>query len=390
MSKLLISESEKMNILEKYRKLDENVLGVARNIWKRTAKSILNSPTIKKLGYDSIDDLIDAINLGKLSASQTGEIVLSMFKNANKSDKVSIAKALVKNPQFLSKYFKISEKSTRNAFKKSGKYTDDEIDIFINQWKKSGNSFGKNIVSRSWKRFKRIWAGARRGANKTHGIVSLVLGFDKNKRLRRIFNWFFFGTTRTRAELIEMISKSTLRDVVPTLALSLGIEVFKRWLYLSVALTFFKTAVEWATDINEEGKEREESHVILGFLKRMWENSVAAKFSWVFPAWFTWKYVNRYFGDLLLAIVNGDKQEIGEEWEKTKQKALDDINDKISESEDALRAYAGSSLSKHIYKNDDGFYLGTPDYPITYYDNLRKWVVEFPNGEMYDIKDIQE
>jgi hypothetical protein len=62
----------------------------------------------------------------------------------------------------------------------------------------------------------------------------------------------------------------------------------------------------------------------------------------------------------------------------------------IKPNEKNISKHIGENSEESINNGSTKFYLGTPDYPIIYVPQIKKWVVEFPDGRIYDIRDIQE
>lgn len=154
MKKLIITESERQEIsamhgLTSQDHGKEGLVNEQGGILKRALSSVkgalrsaenavLSLPSISKLGLKNIDEVI--ASMSKLSARERGEVLLTLFKNTKGRNREKIATVFTNTTTFKKKYLKPTEKSTRDALKRSGKYADDEIEIIINAHKKNTGS----------------------------------------------------------------------------------------------------------------------------------------------------------------------------------------------------------------------------------------------------------
>lgn len=143
MSKLIITESERQEILSKYNLINEQLGGIARSALRSAESAVLKIPSIARLGFKNIDEVIGAMS--KLTARQKGDVFFTLFKNTKGSGREQIATVFTNNKIFATKYLKSTEKATREALKRSGKYADDEIEVIINAHK-------RNTGSANWSR----------------------------------------------------------------------------------------------------------------------------------------------------------------------------------------------------------------------------------------------
>jgi len=145
MSKLIITESERQEILSKHNLINEQLGGIARSALRSAESAVLKIPSIAKLGFKNIDEVIGAMS--RLTARQKGEVFFTLFKNTKGSGREQIATVFTNSQTFATKYLKSTEEATRAALKRTGKYADDEIEIIINAHKRNTGSakWSKNL-----------------------------------------------------------------------------------------------------------------------------------------------------------------------------------------------------------------------------------------------------
>jgi len=145
MAKLIITESERQEILSKYNLINEQLGGIARSALRSAESAVLKIPSIAKLGFKNIDEVIGAMS--RLTARQKGEVFFTLFKNTKGSGREQIATVFTNSQTFATKYLKSTEEATRAALKRTGKYADDEIEIIINAHKRNTGSakWSKNL-----------------------------------------------------------------------------------------------------------------------------------------------------------------------------------------------------------------------------------------------------
>ena len=138
MRKLIITESERQEILSKYNLINEHLGSITKSVLRSAESAVLKIPSIAKLGFKNIDEVIGAMS--KLTATQKGDVFFTLFKNTKGSGRKQIAIVFTNSETFAIKYLKSTEEATRAALKRAKRYTDDEIEVIINAHKKNTGS----------------------------------------------------------------------------------------------------------------------------------------------------------------------------------------------------------------------------------------------------------
>jgi peptidoglycan hydrolase-like protein with peptidoglycan-binding domain len=138
MAKLIITESERLEISSMYGLINEQLGGVAKSVLLSAESAVLKIPSIAKLGFKNIDEVIGAMS--RLTARQKGEVFFTLFKNTKGQGREQIAIVFTNSQSFVNRYLKSTEEATRAALKRSGKYADDEIEVIVNAHKKNTGS----------------------------------------------------------------------------------------------------------------------------------------------------------------------------------------------------------------------------------------------------------
>lgn len=147
--------NENLNIVYEQRGSLKNLIRGLSSSGKRTLlgelDDLLRGVTTKKLVVRDIsntrlnvaDDILKAIEKGRLAPAELGKVNAGLFKTTkNNALKRAIAEDISSSVTFAKKYGSKTEYEAR-ALLKSKNYTDDEVKLLIDSYKKSGNKFGK-------------------------------------------------------------------------------------------------------------------------------------------------------------------------------------------------------------------------------------------------------
>ena len=303
----------------------------------------------------------------------------------------SISDELAQNSYFISRMKIMSEPEAIENFIKQG-YSDTQIKQIINSYKGNGGTFVKETIQSAPKP---TTAGTK-SKNTKKGLFAKAAKYNKDyvsiyKALRtgkatRIIYWLAYGTTRSPMELFWMFKNGGLKVGL----FSLGRELMVRWIKLTFYITLGRFLLHEYQDSKTEGREYNGT-ALENLIHRIWDALYFPELKWVFPAGFVWGEVFPRLKPIYDPILSGATQEeVAQGVNVAVTNMINEFKSDKSESLEDLYNYAGS-LKKHIHGNlEDGYYLGTPDYPIYYDDKSHKVFVLFPDGKVYDLKNIQE
>jgi len=155
MKKLFLEtdQKEKNRILSLHRinkknnSVNEQFGGLLRNVGRTTLNvledALLSLSFISKSGFKNLDEILR--NFSSFSKSQRGEIITTMFRNLEGSQKDVIGRIIAKDNNLIKNFFKETEEATRDALRQSGKLADDEIESIIrgHKFNTTGSASGK-------------------------------------------------------------------------------------------------------------------------------------------------------------------------------------------------------------------------------------------------------
>lgn len=132
MSKLIITESERQEILSKHNLINENMFAsAARRMSTAARNSIMKIPSIAKLGYRNLDEVLE--NFGRLSRESRSDLVVALFKNVDDAAvREKLANILVRSEDIY-RVVSQAKSSGEGALKTLKKYglTDDQATALL-------------------------------------------------------------------------------------------------------------------------------------------------------------------------------------------------------------------------------------------------------------------
>ena len=96
---------------------------------------------------------------------------------------------------------------------------------------------------------------------------------------------------------------------------------------------------------------------------------------------------------ILTPLSQGDLNEAISKSEQEYQTLMDEEEGKFMDYTDEMVSdlynEAGTLSSKLKQYEDGSYYLGNENYPVYYDDKYKMWLVSFPDGNAYNIKDLK-
>lgn len=235
-----------------------------------------------KNGAQVLDHFIN----GRLRSVDSEKVFNSIFRSADDDEQINVmADFLMGQPTFVSKY--------------KGKTKDEIVSLLTPKY---GDKGAKNLAQKLTKKsvvksvaslFSEAWGeawqtpGLLRVISKIKGDVNGVPAW------KLLTKWVFTGTTRKGLmgfdqvfrDLMKMGFSAPTARTFAKVILSLGFEVFQRWLILNIVVTILKMFVEWARYYGgPEQDKRSTMQLWQIFAESFEQNWAGYSYGWVWPA----------------------------------------------------------------------------------------------------------
>lgn len=404
----LINAEEKIRILQLHSNMGYNT-GVINENWLRN----LLFKTSRRTGRLKLDPIIarrinTSLNTGDLkhlkSTYPTPKKVIKAFNSLSFDDQLIVFKILaesidpkktsnlifryVNTKKFQTNSQTISFKRFNSKLKKLG-YSDEMIEYFSKYIEQGKIPFKRNIIKRSldvvlapvMKKYGHIFKKYKiyhywKDASKIGMSPSIFVAMWK-RDVKMIFKWLQSGSTRGFSGLREIYKQNKL----PVLILTLGREVAFRWVMLSGTITIIRSILYFPSRPDDMGIVDFYDEIVNAVVKK---GAYAADVRWIYPPYYFVKYIS----PIIYHYVRNDEEKMNAAIERIISFLVDGLENEIKQSKLNLMKSAGI-LSSRIKEDEDGlFYLGHSDYRITYSDNDEMWIVHYPDGRMFNIKDV--
>lgn len=218
MSKLIITESDRQDILRQHGIISEQIQGslsaIRRGLSSAAQKAVLEIPSIARRGFKNMDEVIEALGKrgsGALTKGEKSQILNALFKNSKGKSRDQIAVIFTNSKRFKKEYLRKTEEATRTALKNSGKYADDEIEAIINAHK-------RNTGTSTWSnQLRNTGSYARLGDDVKKQIESIVKRDYPGQQFSRLGQGSREKVIREALLNVKKSGFTISRDALPTL-----------------------------------------------------------------------------------------------------------------------------------------------------------------------------
>lgn len=344
--------------------------------------------------FDNVDDLYRHITSS--GRAMSNELRNKIFKNLDDVRLIQIfTDEMVTNPSFIRIYGNLTKDEAIDRLRNLG-YSDTHTNAVIKSYERSGGSFlsgggGRRGPRVGESKLARYWRLAGMGIERGN-YISAYRAY-RDRKYDRLFNWFMFGTTRTRQEFNKLLAGLPLSEKIPVLIISLGREAVKRYLKTAFYATSFNWVVGHLIDYSKQGKEYQSENALINEANRFIDSLYMPSSLWVFPSYEIWKNLLPHLMKVITPLSQGDLNEAISKSEQEYQTLMDEEEGKFMDYTDEMVSdlynEAGALSSKLKQYEDGSYYLGNENYPVYYDDKYKMWLVSFPDGNAYNIKDLK-
>jgi len=410
-------------INEQAQTLIRSLFNASKSSTRRAVKSAI-SKEFKTGGvfssYKNFDEVLLALRNRSLSAAQKNFLFKTIFQKTTDPKLLEdYSKILFKSKRFINKYSQVSETAFKNDLKSKG-FSDNQVDVIAQTWKKEGYSFNKGKTSSTVKNpnaskilsklnkspfFKTApeslkssfkaglrqkgvarlyWDALTFPINIAGDLFTLSLGrmFKRitSKESQRLYMWLASGVPKAPKDILQILKKEGL---LPLAAETVGASV-RRFLVVSAFLTGVNAVYNvYLERIGEKEKEyMDDRNALLLFLYRLWDNPKYAKLTHIFPYKIFWNYIIPSINIPLSDILSSRGLSL---------KTIDALKHKfglvdVENLPESLIKAAGTLVGDIDYENGN-YFLGYERLPIKSYQ--KTWVVKI-NGQWYKLSEIEK
>jgi hypothetical protein len=260
-----------------------NLEGLLAN---REIDNVISTGTGGTIRISNGDQVLNHFINGRLRSADAEKVFTSILRAADDDEQIKVmVDFLMNQTSFVSKHKgKTKEQIIQQL---SPKYGDRAANILSQRL--TYKSVAKSMVSL----FSEAWGEAWQ----TPSLLKVItrLGKDVNgvSAWKSFTRWLFTGSTRKGLLGFEQVFRDLMKmgftpPTARTLAkvvLSLGFEVFQRWLILNLSITILKMFVEWARYYGGPEQEKRSTMELWRIFKESFEqNWPGYSFGWVWPA----------------------------------------------------------------------------------------------------------
>jgi len=400
-------------INEQAQTLIRSVFNATKASTKRAVKSAI-SKEIKAGGifskFKDADEVLLALNARRLSATQKNFVFKTIFQKTTDPKLLEdYSKILFKSKPWMNKYSQLSERAFKQELKSKG-FSDTQVDVIVQTWKKEGYSFGGSTKPKP-KNNRRTSSTRATNATSYEKFMDEFNDFRKNKlpddpfwivpknfmrgnflkpfkgfnstSFKRLGMWLTTGQRALPSELLLMFKRNGVVGIAGGVSGTIVRSYIRMW-FLGFTVVLAKKV--W-TEHHNDFAEREMGPEVASWLLSSVIESVPF-LQYVVP-WDVMKFMINNIWLLMKGVFTG-----GPVWDELKQlwgipSSEEIMNRVIPEEYQDLMNVVTERQYEHIRydRSTNSLYWETPEYPIKKING--EWLVLVPNDGWYSIEDIE-
>jgi hypothetical protein len=390
-----------------------SVFNAANASTKRAVKNAI-SKEIKTGGifskFKDVDEVLLTLNARRLSTTQKNFVFKTIFKNTTDPKLLEdYSKQLFKSKPWMNKYSQLSERAFKQELKSKG-FSDDQVDVIVQTWKKEGYSFGRStkpkptnnrrkssersINTTSYEKFMDEFNDFRKNAlpddpfwivpkNVMSGnFLKPFKGFNITS-LKRLAMWLSSGQRTLPSELLLMFKRNGVVGIAGGVSGTIVRSYLRMW-FAGFMIVLAKKI--WKEHHNDFAEREMGPEVAMWLLSSVVESVPFLKY--VIP-WDIMKFMINNIWILMKGVGTGGPvwNELKELWGIPSSEEI--MNRVIPEEYQDLMNVVTEKQYEHIRynKSTNSLYWETPECPIKKING--EWLVLVPNDGWYSIKDIE-
>ena len=399
-------------INEQAQTLIRSVFNATKASTKRAVKSAI-SKEIKAGGvfskFKDADEVLLALNARRLSATQKNFVFKTIFQKTTDPKLLEdYSKILFKSKPWMNKYSQLSERAFKQELKSKG-FSDTQVDVIVQTWKKEGYSFGRSTKPKSTNN-RRTNSTRATNATSYEKFMDEFNDFRKNKlpddpfwivpenfmrgnfvkplkgfnstSFKRLGMWLTTGQRALPSELLLMFKRNGVVGIAGGVSGTLVRGYVKLYILTFFVLLAKRTWIEHQNDF----AERDLADVPMWLVNHIVDSLKSIRY---FIPWNVMKFIINNLFLLMKGLGLGAPI-----WDDLKKlwgiPPSVEIRKRVipEEYQDVLNVVTEKQYEHITYDNStNSLYWETPEYPIKKING--EWLVLIPNDGWYSIKDIE-